>query len=172
MIDRKIMYLRNPERAKDCRKSSCLYNAMLPASHRRCDRTSNPDDALQDDDGNPIRADCVDGMTLARLRRCIDRPALTPGSFRAKHWAGAEHPYPMIPNGIESAATEDEQILINNLLAMDRRMLTISRAVNAELDGLHRQAKRQRRMLTAQGILLLALAAMTLLLAVGRLWRG
>lgn len=78
----------------------------------------------------------------------------------------------MIPNAIESAATEDEQIMINNLLAMDRRMLTISRAVNAELDGLHRQAKRQRRMLTGQGILLLALAAMTIFLAVVRLWRG
>lgn len=80
MSDRKVMYLCNPERAKDCRKTSCLYNAMLPASHRRCDRTSNPDYALQDDDGNPIRADCVDGMMLARLRRCIDRPALTPAA--------------------------------------------------------------------------------------------
>lgn len=77
-----------------------------------------------------------------------DRPPLTLEAFTARYWREyGHHPNPLLILPIEAGRDEGEQVIINNLHALNRRQNKATVELLARIEFLERHDKEQRRLL-------------------------
>ena len=70
-MERPTLYLCDPEKNTDCRKSSCVHNP--DAIHKACFATANPELAVLDRAGMPVRLESKTWMELTQLTEEVEK---------------------------------------------------------------------------------------------------